>query len=406
MPGTEQLAASENGARLHVLTLTPFFPSSRNPIDGCFVAEPIDEFSNNGVDSTVVAVSSIYRGRNQSVWPSRAVWLRYPAVPGIPGLSSSGFMLYGRLAKRISRLHQIKPIDVIHAHTAMPCGNAAQLLGRRLGIPFVVTVHGLDAFNSCAEDGIAARWRRQRSMEVYSAASRVICISSRVESVIKTRAPEISTCVIYNGVDAQLFVPNSDLPQPPVPEILAVGSLLPSKGHGLVLTAVSKLKSAFPDLRCRIIGEGPNRGEIESLAHKLGIEKQVQFLGRQTRAQVAEAMQRCSVFVLPSSNEGLGCVYLEAMACGKPIIGCRGQGIDGVVEHGKNGLLVPPDGLEELVQELSTLIRSPELGRQIGNAGRETVMQKFTLVHQAEQLVSVYRQAIATRVERKSESRS
>lgn len=304
-------------------------------------------------------------------------------------------MLYGRLATRISKLHKIKPIDVIHAHVAMPCGHAAELLGRRLGIPFVVTVHGLDAFNSCAEDGIAARWRRQRSMEVYSAASRVICISRRVESVIKALAPEISTCVIYNGVDTELFVPNSDLPQPPGPEILVVGSLLPSKGHGLMLNAISKLKSAFPDFRCHIIGEGPNRGEFENLAHELGIEKQVQFLGRQSRAQVAEAMQRCSIFVLPSSNEGLGCVYLEAMACGKPVIGCRGQGIDGVVEHGKNGLLVPPDGIDELVQELSTLIRSPQLCRQIGTAGRQTVMQKFTLAHQAQQLISVYRQAIS-----------
>jgi glycosyltransferase involved in cell wall biosynthesis len=206
-------------------------------------------------------------------------------------------------------------------------------------------------------------------------------------------------------VDTELFAPNSDLRQPSVPEILAVGSLLPSKGHGLVLNAVSKLKSAFPDLRCRIIGEGPNRGEFENLAHELGIEKQIQFLGRQSRAQVAEAMQRCSIFVLPSSNEGLGCVYLEAMACGKPVIGCRGQGIDGVVEHGKNGLLVPPDGLEELVEELSTLLRSPELCRQIGNAGRQTVMQKFTLAHQAEQLISVYREATSRIAERKSASK-
>jgi glycosyltransferase involved in cell wall biosynthesis len=83
------------------------------------------------------------------------------------------------------------------------------------------------------------------------------------------------------------------------------------------------------------------------------------------------------------------------MACGKPVIGCRGQGIDGVVEHGRNGLLVPADGLDELVQELATLFRSPDLCRQIGNAGRETVMQEFTLAHQAQQLISVYRQAIS-----------
>ena len=341
----------------------------------------------------MVAVSSIYRGRNDTVWPNRAAWVRYLSIPGTLGLSTSGFMLYGRLATRISRLHQIKPIDVIHAHVAMPCGHAAKLLGRQLGIPFVVTVHGLDAFNSCAENGIAERWRRQRSTEVYAAARKVICISHRVEDVIKAYAPQIQTCVVYNGVDTELFSPTPDQPQLRVPEILTVGSLLPSKGHGLVLNVVSRLTSAFPDLRCRIIGEGPNRGEFESLAHKLGIEKRVDFLGRQGRTQVAEAMQRCSVFVLPSSNEGLGCVYLEAMACGKPVIGCRGQGIDGVIEHGRNGLLVPAGGLEELVLELSTLLRSRELCQQIGNAGRETVLQKFTLIHQAQQLISVYRQA-------------
>jgi glycosyltransferase involved in cell wall biosynthesis len=304
-------------------------------------------------------------------------------------------MLYGRLARRISSLHQIKPIDIIHAHVAMPCGHAAKLLGTRLGIPFVVTVHGLDAFNSCSEDGVAAEWRRQRSMEVYAAAERVICISGRVENVIKAKTPDVPTSVIYNGVDPELFSSKPDLRPLTVPEILVVGSLLPSKGHGLVLNAVSRLKSAFPNLRCSIIGEGPNRVEFENLAQKLGIEKQVQFFGRQSRSQVAQAMQRCSVFVLPSSNEALGCVYLEAMACGKPVIGCRGQGIDGVVEHGKNGLLVPADGLDELVHELATLFRSPDLCRQIGNAGRETVMQKFTLAHQAQQLISVYRQAIS-----------
>ena len=86
------------------------------------------------------------------------------------------------------------------------------------------------------------------------------------------------------------------------------------------------LKPSFPHLRCRIIGEGPDRARFEALARDLGIVQQVQFVGRQSRTEVAEAMRRCSVFVLPSSNEGLGCVYLEAMSCGKPVIGLSRAG--------------------------------------------------------------------------------
>jgi teichuronic acid biosynthesis glycosyltransferase TuaC len=117
--------------------------------------------------------------------------------------------------------------------------------------------------------------------------------------------------------------------------------------------------------------------------------------GRQSWSEVAEAMRRCSVFVLPSRNEGLGCVYLEAMSCGKPVIGCRGQGIDEVIEHGKNGCLIPADGLEELVQGLSALLVSCELCMRIGTAARQTILEKLTLSHQAQQLTSIYRQAVA-----------
>jgi glycosyltransferase involved in cell wall biosynthesis len=82
------------------------------------------------------------------------------------------------------------------------------------------------------------------------------------------------------------------------------------------------------------------------------------------------------------------------MACGKPVIGCRGQGIDGVIEHGRNGWLIPGDGLEELVQELSALFRSPELCVRVGTAARQTILKKFTLSHQAEQLIAVYRHSV------------
>jgi glycosyltransferase involved in cell wall biosynthesis len=105
-------------------------------------------------------------------------------------------------------------------------------------------------------------------------------------------------------------------------------------------------------------------------------------------------MRRCAVFALPSRNEGLGCVYLEAMSCAKPLIGCRGQGIEDVIAHGVNGWLIPADGLDELVQGLAGLLGSPEMCRRIGAAARQTILEKLTLSHQAQRLAGIYRQAV------------
>ncbi len=381
---------------LHVLTLTPFFPSDQNEVSGCFIAEPIEQLERFGVDSSVIAVSPIYYSRKRPSSTAAAEWMRYPQVPGNLGLSSAGKLLYARLLGRVRKLHDTKPIDVIHAHAALPCGHAAALLSKRLNIPFVITLHGLDVFNTCFLSGRPAAWRRKVSVDVYCVARTVICISGKVQEILKTGTPaETCSTVVYNGVNSSFFTPNLAEVGKLDPEILIVGNLQRSKGHELVLRALGNLRPSFPRLRCCIIGEGPDRSQFGTLARDLGLEPQVQFAGRQSRSEVAEAMRRCSLFVLPSSNEGLGCVYLEAMSCGKPVIGCRGQGIEEVIEHGKNGWLIPVHGLAQLEQGLSALLASPELCARIGTAARQTILDKLTLSHQAQQLAKIYRQAIA-----------
>lgn len=387
--------AAEMDEPLHVLTLTPFFPSDKNEVNGCFIAEPIEQLKQFGIESSVIAVSPIYRPRKHATSSSPAEWVRYPQVPGNLGLSSAGKLLYARLLRRIRELHGVKPIDVIHAHAALPCGHAAALLSRRLNIPFVVTLHGLDVFNTCFLGGMAAAWRRKVSVDVYRAARNVMCISGKVQEILKTGTPaETCSTIAYNGVNPSLFSPSPAAVGPCDPEMLIVGNLCRSKGHELVLRSLGSLRPSFPQLRCRIVGEGSDRARFEALARDLGIAQQVQFAGRQSRSEVAEAMRRCSVFVLPSRNEGLGCVYLEAMSCGKPVIACRRQGIDEVIEHGKNGWLIPVDGLEQLVQGLSALLGSSELRTRIGKAARQTILERLTLSHQAQHMVRIYREAI------------
>ena len=299
------------------------------------------------------------------------------------------------------RLRREGPISVIHAHAALPCGHAAALLSRYWNIPFVVTLHGLDVFNTCSRGGALAAWRRRASIEVYAAARMVICISERVQGLLRDGMQEhVRSTVVYNGTDTNFFSPApAGTALRLEKEILIVGNLLVSKGHELVLRAIRQLETSFPQLRCRVIGEGPDRARFEALARELGIAQRVRFEGRKNRAEVADAMRACSVFVLPSRYEGLGCVYLEAMACGKPVVACRGQGIEEIVEHGKNGWLIPNwrtpvDGLDELAQGLSTLLRSPDLCSRLGASARETILNRLTLSHQAQRLAQIYGEAI------------
>jgi glycosyltransferase involved in cell wall biosynthesis len=220
----------------------------------------------------------------------------------------------------------------------------------------------------------------------------VICISDKVRRLLTDgMGSTVAAEVVYNGTDPNLFALGATSEQ--TPTILVVGNLLAGKGHELVLRAFAQVKDSHPGLQCRMIGEGADRDRFAALARDLGISDQVYFLGRRSRSDVAEAMRTCTVFVLPSRFEGLGCVYLEAMASGKPVIACRGQGIDEVIDHGSNGWLIPIDGLEDLVRGLQALLGDAELRARIGRAARQTILDELTLSHQAENLMRIYEEA-------------
>jgi glycosyltransferase involved in cell wall biosynthesis len=228
---------------------------------------------------------------------------------------------------------------------------------------------------------------------VYCSSRRAICVSEHVrEAVLEGSGASCRTSVVYNGVNPELFTPVSD-PTVAAPVVLSVGTLIPTKGHATLIRAAAALASEFPDLRFEIIGDGPERAPLQKLCAQLQVAEKVRFLGRQSRKQVAAAMQRSTLFVLPSRYEGLGCVYLEAMSTGKPAIGCRGQGIAEVIQHGSNGFLVGPDNDRELALAIAMLLKDETRRRNISVAARDTILDRFTLAHQAESLLRIYREA-------------
>jgi len=374
---------------MRVLTLTPFFPSAADGARGCFVAEPLRALEAIGIESAVIAVEPIYR---PTPMPNGhpASWVRYIAIPGRVGLASAGFFLYETLRARVRRLHREHHFDLIHAHAALPCGYAAMLLARDLQIAYVITVHGRDVFFRKQLPGVSGLWCQRVARTVYKSAARVICISRTVASEIRQHTGDVE--VIYNGVDSGRFSPSGTSADRTV---LSVGNLISTKGHALLLRSFALLGPRYSDVQCEIIGEGPEQERLCRLASELGIANRIQFRGRQNRGQVAAAMSRCTLFALPSSYEGLGCVYLEAMASGKPVIGCRQQGIEEIITHEKNGFLINPEDLQGLTLTLSRLLDDADLRDRIGHEARETILDRYTLRHQAQQLAQTYRDCAA-----------
>jgi glycosyltransferase involved in cell wall biosynthesis len=189
-------------------------------------------------------------------------------------------------------------------------------------------------------------------------------------------APEEKFTVIHSGVDLRTF--RADLYPPPEtkallgipPEMTVVGTvgrLTPVKGQEVLIRAASELIRHGEKIFLVLLGDGELRQDLEQLTIHLGIAEHVRFLG--WRPDVARVMAACDIFCLPSRNEGMGKVLVEAMAMGKPIIASSIGGIPDIVRSGENGILVPVGDAAAWAEAIARLCRDPEERRRMGDAG-------------------------------------
>jgi phosphatidyl-myo-inositol dimannoside synthase len=163
--------------------------------------------------------------------------------------------------------------------------------------------------------------------------------------------------------------------------ILTVGRWATSeryKGADELIRAVAKLRSAFPDLSLVVVGSGDDLPRLRKIASDLGVSASVRFLDVLSRAQIAACYAHAEVFALPSTGEGFGLVFLEAMAFSKPVVGASAGGTTDIVEDGVNGLLVPPGNIDALEQVLARLLRDESLRAELGRRGAEIVRRKYS----------------------------
>ena len=159
-----------------------------------------------------------------------------------------------------------------------------------------------------------------------------------------------------------------------------VAHLVARKRHADVLRALAVLGQRHPTLRYAIIGDGPERIALEGLAARLGVAERVEFHGQLAPAQAVEQARRCTLFVMPSTEEAFGVAYIEAMAGGVPAIGCRGEpGPEEIAAAGDGFVLVPPGDIERLTQRIDELLSDPHRLREAGQRARATVAAQLHL---------------------------
>ena len=296
-------------------------------------------------------------------------------------------MMYFGIKHTAHQIYKEYGFDLIHAHHGYPDGFAAYQLSKKYQKPFIVTLRGTDL------DIIAHQsYNMKKILEmIIKEANCVVVPSPRLANTCYDLFG-IMPITVSNGLDtSDIFEGESRIAEEyGRPIILSISQLIPSKGIDLTLYALNSLISKYSGLQYLIIGDGPLRNEIQKLIIELGLENNVKLLGYIEHKHAMEYMSICDIFVLPSWQETFGLVYTEAMAHAKPVIGVLGQGIDGVVTSGYNGILVKPNDIDSLVEALDYLLSNESERNEIGIRARQLVLDQYTWENNASKIIEIY----------------
>jgi len=245
--------------------------------------------------------------------------------------------------------------DIIHAHCCVWAGYAAMKLSEQIGVPYVVTEHA--TLFQLHRDEISAG-NNAIIQQVYQKAARVICVSRAFARLIESYRTDID--VVGNVVNCDIFTPPKVSKNHNEIRFLTVCYMeeeaqLYKKGMDILIQSWTEVVKENTNVKLVIGGGGKAAQKVVDWTKEYHVTDSVEFLGTLNREQVVEQMQMCDCFVLPSRYETFGVVYIEAMACGKPVIAVANGGPDDFVKD-FNGMLIKPD-VEELTGAINKMIK-------------------------------------------------
>lgn len=276
----------------------------------------------------------------------------------------------------------------LHAHFASRGTDVAFFASRITGIPFSFTPHAYDLYKDNVDR--AALKRR-----IESAAS-VVAVSDYNARYLADLAPTAADRIVRidYGIDLSVFHP---APPPPAPlTILSVARLEEKKGLDTLLEACRQLRALGTPFRCRIVGEGKLRENLEGLITRFQLADHVTLLGALPHGDVLAEYRRAHLFVLPcriaqnGNRDGLPNAILEAMACGLPVITTTVSGIPEAIDNQRNGILVAPDDAAALTDAVAALASDEHRRLHLGREARQSVDPRFGLDRASRRMVEIF----------------
>jgi glycosyltransferase involved in cell wall biosynthesis len=365
---------------LRVLSLSTLYPSDPNPNFGVFVERQMQAVAKRGdVDLTLVnpiglppfPLSLHPRYRQMLALAAdevrRGVTVLRPRFSLLPKIGAR--LNAGAIARAVlplaRRLHAERPFDLVDAQFFHPDGLAAVRIGKALGLPVSIKARGADIQHWGHHRATAAQ-----VLKAGQAATGLLAVSGGlVDDMAALGIPRANTTLHRTGLDADLFRPydrrmcRDQLGLPRDKPVLAtVGALIPRKGQRFVVEALA----ALPEAILLIAGKGEDAAMLRDLASELGIADRVRFLGPVPHEELPILLNAADVFVLPSSSEGLANAWVEALACGTPVVTTPIPGAQELITDPDWGRLVPRDAtaIAAAVRAIMTAQPAPERVQQ------------------------------------------
>jgi teichuronic acid biosynthesis glycosyltransferase TuaC len=354
---------------VRLLTFSTLFPHAGRPNQGIFVENRLRHLLASGDATSLVLAPVPWFPSNSKRFGDWAVHARAPAaetrhgiqihhprylvIPKV-GMSVAPWLLYRAMVPHVARLlAEGYRFDVIDAHYLYPDGVAATWLGRRFGLPVVMTARGTDV-------NLIPRYRVPRGLILGAIrdAGALVAVSAALKTVlVELGAPDEKVTVLRNGVETSLFRPPEDRATArralglKNKTLLSVGGLIERKGHHRTIEAMRQLG----DFELVIVGEGPERDRLAGLIETFGLSDRVRLLGPRPHPELPSIYGAADASMLASSREGWANVLLESMACGTPVVAANIWGNPEVVREPAAGVIYEPntpDGIAAGVRRL------------------------------------------------------
>jgi glycosyltransferase involved in cell wall biosynthesis len=300
----------------------------------------------------------------------------------------------------LMRLTGQQKSQVIHAHWVIPNGLVAAWVAKLRRIPFIVSLHGSDIFTAKRNPlfGAVAHWIFARAAGVTA------CSQDLRQSAIELGASE-KTLLLPWGADPEIFRPDPSSAgkmsaQNPTISIVALGRFVDKKGFTHLLEAMPSVTAQCPNTHLVLGGDGPLKDELIRRAKQLQISDHVAYPGSIPWDKVPGFLAKADIFVLPSIRDargnvdGLPTVLLEAMSSGVAVVASNIGGVSLVIRHAENGILVPPGDVAALAGAILGLATDIEMRKALGNAARQSVLERFNWHNVAVQISGLLEEAV------------